>query len=199
MRIRGANIAAGLAGLAVVATTACSPSLQEPSSQPPGAGDTDQKIAAPGKAASQQSPSSKSDKNACTVDDISVTGTPGSEPIVKPAKKCAAPAKVLTKSLDAGNGPAAKKGDTVEVNYVAVGVTSGKKGSSWPSGKPKTITVGSGQVPKGWDDALVGLKPGGRELVVLPPKDGAADPKASALGVTGNEPVALVIGVAKVS
>lgn len=201
MRIRGATIAAGLV---VVATTACSPSLQQPSDQPPGAGDTEQRVPAPGNASMQQSPSqagnnsSQPGSKVCTLADVKVSGAPGTEPSIK-TTKCAAPAKVLAKSLGAGSGPAVKKGDSVQVNYVAQGVTSGKKASSWPSGKPKTINVGAGQVPKGWDDALVGMKAGGRKLVVLPPKQGAADPKASALGITGNEPVALVIGLAKIS
>ena len=81
-----------------------------------------------------------------------------------------------------GSGLTAAAGDTVTFNYVGYKYDSTKpdgKGtkiqSSADAGAPKTGTVGVGALPggglpvaSGWDQALLGMQPGGKRTVVLP-------------------------------
>lgn len=81
-----------------------------------------------------------------------------------------------------GSGLTAAAGDTVTFHYVGYLYDSTKadgKGtkiqSSVDAGAPKTGTVGVGALPggslpvsPGWDQALLGMRPGGKRTVVLP-------------------------------
>ncbi len=82
----------------------------------------------------------------------------------------AAPTKLVTKDLIVGTGPAAKSGSQVTVNYVGVLYKGGKEfDSSWKTGKPfGPFPLGQGQVIKGWDQGLVGMKVGGRRMLIIP-------------------------------
>lgn len=194
MRIRGKNVVS-CAVAAVVAVTlgACSPSREQPSDLPPGA-EPELAISAPSSSAQPEEGHGE-----CTIDDFKVQGASGNEPTIVVPEGCAAPTKVLSKILDKGSGPAVKKGDTVSVNYVIVGFTGGKKASSWSSkteSEPQKIeSVGDRNVVPGWDDALVGMKEGGRKLVVLPPEQGAAAEGADELGFDEDDTLVLVIGL----
>ena len=44
--------------------------------------------------------------------------------------------------------------------------------SSYERRSPLSFKVGVGQVIKGWDEALLGMKIGGRRLLVIPPELG---------------------------
>ena len=79
------------------------------------------------------------------------------------------PAKLETKDLIVGTGPEAKSGDAVTVNYVGVLYKNGKKfNASWETGKPFPFTLGKGEVIKGWDQGIVGMKVGGRRELIIP-------------------------------
>ncbi len=82
----------------------------------------------------------------------------------------AAPTKLITKDLIVGTGPAAKSGGQVTVNYVGVLYKGGKEfDSSWKTGKPfGPFPLGQSQVIKGWDQGLVGMKVGGRRMLIIP-------------------------------
>ncbi len=67
-----------------------------------------------------------------------------------------------------GTGAAAKTGDIVTVNYVGT-FTDGKKfDSSYDRNQPFSFKLGAGQVIKGWDQGLVGMKVGGKRRLVIP-------------------------------
>ncbi len=68
-----------------------------------------------------------------------------------------------------GTGPAAKKGDTVTVNYVGTLMNGKQFDSSYSRNQPFTFTIGAGQVIKGWDLGVVGMKVGGKRKLVIPP------------------------------
>lgn len=71
-----------------------------------------------------------------------------------------------------GTGQEAKDGDTVEVHYTGM-FTDGKKfDSSKDRGQPMTIKLGSGQVIKGFDYGILGMKVGGTRKVTIPPEMG---------------------------
>lgn len=96
------------------------------------------------------------------------TGALSKEPTVTPPSG-PPPAKLETKELIVGTGPEAKAGDSVTVNYVGVLYKDGKKfNASWETGKPFTFTLGKGEVIKGWDQGIVGMKVGGRRELIIP-------------------------------
>lgn len=71
-----------------------------------------------------------------------------------------------------GTGKAVQKGDTVEINYVGT-LTNGKKfDASADHGGPFTTKIGVGQVIKGWDEGVIGMKVGGKRKLVIPPSLG---------------------------
>jgi len=96
------------------------------------------------------------------------SGALSKEPTVTPPSG-PPPAKLETKELIVGTGPEAKAGDSVTVNYVGVLYKDGKKfNASWETGKPFTFTLGKGEVIKGWDQGIVGMKVGGRRELIIP-------------------------------
>ena len=71
-----------------------------------------------------------------------------------------------------GEGAAAKAGQTAVVHYTGW-LPNGKKfDSSLDAGQPFDFLIGAGQVIKGWDEGLVGMKPGGVRKLIVPPELG---------------------------
>lgn len=70
--------------------------------------------------------------------------------------------------IKAGAGPTAEKGQKVTVNYTGW-LTNGKKfDSSVDAGRPFPFTLGAGQVIKGWDEGVAGMKVGGKRQLKIP-------------------------------
>ena len=70
--------------------------------------------------------------------------------------------------LKEGTGEEAKKGDVVTVHYTGT-LKDGKKfDSSVDRGKPFTVQIGVGQVIKGWDEGIPGMKVGGKRKLIIP-------------------------------
>jgi FKBP-type peptidyl-prolyl cis-trans isomerase len=94
--------------------------------------------------------------------------------LVASAKAAAAPPADLPpekpldiKTLVAGTGPAAKAGDSISVDYIGTLADSGKEFDR-SKGKPFTLKLGAGQVIKGWDQGLVGMKQGEKRKLTIP-------------------------------
>lgn len=68
-----------------------------------------------------------------------------------------------------GSGPAARKGSRVEMRYIGK-LANGKVFDSNKSGKPFSFQLGKGEVIKGWDIGLEGIKVGGQRRLVIPAK-----------------------------
>ncbi len=90
------------------------------------------------------------------------------EPKVTPPSG-SAPSKLVVKDLIKGTGSEAKAGESVTVNYVGVLFHGGKEfDASWKRSEPFTFTLGQGQVIKGWDQGVAGMKVGGRRELIIP-------------------------------
>ena len=80
------------------------------------------------------------------------------------------PDKLVKEDIVRGKGKAAKKGDDVEMQYVGVLYDGGTEfDASWNSGQPFPFKLGNGDVIKGWDQGIVGMKEGGRRKLIIPP------------------------------
>ncbi len=70
--------------------------------------------------------------------------------------------------LRPGSGDEAKTGRDVTVHYTGW-LTDGRKfDSSRDRGEPFTFGLGRGQVIRGWDEGVAGMKVGGRRKLIIP-------------------------------
>ncbi|MBL7714240.1 MAG: FKBP-type peptidyl-prolyl cis-trans isomerase [Bdellovibrionales bacterium] len=71
--------------------------------------------------------------------------------------------------LKEGNGPSAREGDTLVVNYRMILTSNGKViDSSFDRGQPFKFTLGDGQVIRGWDRGLAGIRKGEKRKIFIP-------------------------------
>ncbi len=72
--------------------------------------------------------------------------------------------------IKVGAGDVAKDGDHVKVHYTGW-LASGKKfDSSVDANQPYEFTLGKGEVIKGWDEGVAGMKVGGKRQLRIPPE-----------------------------
>ena len=68
-----------------------------------------------------------------------------------------------------GTGKVAKEGDGVRVHYTGWLTTGKKFDSSVDAGRPFRFVLGNGEVIKGWDEGVAGMKVGGKRQLRIPP------------------------------
>lgn len=74
--------------------------------------------------------------------------------------------------IEAGTGQEVKSGDTVVIHYKGTLTDGTKFDSSYDRGTPFETQIGVGQVIKGWDEGVVGMKVGGKRKLTIPPDMG---------------------------
>ena len=80
-----------------------------------------------------------------------------------------APADLVIEDLALGDGPEAKPGDSISAHYVGVAHSTGEEfDASWNRGSALDFRLGVGEVIKGWDLGIVGMKVGGRRKLIIP-------------------------------
>jgi peptidylprolyl isomerase len=103
------------------------------------------------------------------------------------------PGELVIEDIEIGEGAEATSGSTVDVHYVGHGWSTRRQfDASWDRGESFSFDLGAGQVIKGWDQGVAGMRVGGRRRIVIPPK--LAYGKAGAGGVIGpNETLVFVV------
>ncbi|HUB76457.1 MAG TPA: FKBP-type peptidyl-prolyl cis-trans isomerase [Solirubrobacteraceae bacterium] len=116
----------------------------------------------------------------------------------------AAPKQLVIKNIITGTGAVAKAGDEITVDYVGALYSNGHVfDASWSHGGPKGVPfqfkLGVGDVIKGWDQGVVGMRVGGRRELIIPPSL-AYGASGSAPSIPGNATLIFIVdllGVAK--
>ncbi|MFZ1735990.1 MAG: FKBP-type peptidyl-prolyl cis-trans isomerase [Candidatus Moraniibacteriota bacterium] len=89
----------------------------------------------------------------------------------QPAKDVVSELKIETTQEGTGER-AVKSGDTISVHYTGRLTDGTKFDSSVDRGTPFTFTIGAGQVIKGWDEGLLGMKVGEKRTLTIPADKG---------------------------
>jgi FKBP-type peptidyl-prolyl cis-trans isomerase len=81
-------------------------------------------------------------------------------------------AQLLVKDEVLGGGEVATVGSRVVVHYTGKFADGNVFDSSVTRNEPFQFVLGSGQVIKGWDEGIVGMRVGGKRLLQIPPELG---------------------------
>jgi FKBP-type peptidyl-prolyl cis-trans isomerase len=87
-------------------------------------------------------------------------------------KEIVTPSGLKYTDLKTGAGAEAKAGDAVQVHYTGWLVDGTKFDSSRDSNRPFRFKLGAGQVIKGWDEGVAGMRVGGKRKLIIPPELG---------------------------
>lgn len=133
----------------------------------------------------------------CTVEDIGVTGDPGSKPTITVPDTCAPPAELLSKDLVVGSGTEVVLGSTVQTHYDLVTWSDKQElDASWLRGQTFPLeNVGQAPVIDGWNEGVVGMREGGRRLLVIPPDKAYGQ---GGRGIAPNETLVFVVDAVQV-
>jgi len=70
--------------------------------------------------------------------------------------------------ISSGEGPEARAGQTVDVHYTGWLENGTKFDSSKDRNEPFRFSLGAGQVIRGWDEGVAGMKVGGKRKLTIP-------------------------------
>jgi peptidylprolyl isomerase len=129
---------------------------------------------------------------------VKIGGSLKSKPTITVKPGETPPTKLISEDLHEGTGAEAKSGDQVTVDYVGANFADGKQfDASWDRHQTFPFQLGGGQVIPGWDQGVVGMKVGGRRLLIIPPSLGYG---AQANGpIVANETLIFVVDLRAVS
>jgi peptidylprolyl isomerase len=189
MRITGKVKVFAMAAASAAALSACG------QGEPPAASSA---TPAAGSSSAPSTTGSKTFDRECTADDIQVSGEANKRPTITIPDTCAPPKQLVTKDLVAGTGLEAQPGATVQTHYLLVTWSDRKElDSSWDRGQPFPLeNVGNAPVIKGWNEGMIGIKEGGRRLLVIPPDKGYG---RGGRGIKPNETLVFVVDAVQVA
>jgi peptidylprolyl isomerase len=103
------------------------------------------------------------------------------------------PADLVVEDLVVGEGEEARSGQQVSVHYVGVAWSTGSQfDASWDRDEPFGFGLGAGQVIRGWDQGVAGMRPGGRRRLTIPPHLGYGERGAGGV-IKGGETLVFVV------
>jgi peptidylprolyl isomerase len=83
------------------------------------------------------------------------------------------PTQLVVVNKKTGSGATAKAGDEVSVHYVGILYkTKELFDANWGKDEPFSFNLGAGEVIKGWDQGVQGMKVGGQRELLIPPSLG---------------------------
>ena len=77
-----------------------------------------------------------------------------------------------SQDLEIGDGPEIQVGDIASMHYTGWLEDGTKFDSSLDRGRPFELILGAGDVIKGWDEGVAGMKVGGKRKLTIPPELG---------------------------
>ena len=77
---------------------------------------------------------------------------------------------LISEDLQVGTGAEARTGARVRVHYTGRLVDGKQFDSSVDRGEPFGFRLGAGEVIKGWDQGVAGMKVGGKRKLTIPPE-----------------------------
>ena len=93
-----------------------------------------------------------------------------------PGKMSELPSGLKYTDTNVGTGAEATSGHKVSVHYTGWLYNNGAKGAKFDSsldrGQPFSFALGAGQVIRGWDEGVDGMKIGGKRTLIIPPELG---------------------------
>ena len=78
------------------------------------------------------------------------------------------PSSLETEEIVVGTGATAVSGDTLTVHYIGSFLDGRVFENSYSLGRPYTFRLGAGQVIRGWDQGIPGMKVGGKRRLTIP-------------------------------
>jgi peptidylprolyl isomerase len=107
------------------------------------------------------------------------------------------PTQLVIKDIVKGTGPKAKRGDTLTMQYVGNSWSTGEQfDASWDRGQAFPFQLGAGMVIPGWDQGMVGMRKGGRRLLIIPPDMGYGPQGSGPIGP--NETLVFAVDLEKI-
>ena len=88
------------------------------------------------------------------------------------AKEISMPSGLKYVDLKVGDGQIAETGMTAQVHYTGWLTDGTKFDSSVDRGQPFSFKLGAGQVIRGWDEGVKGMRVGGKRKLTIPPDMG---------------------------
>jgi peptidylprolyl isomerase len=103
------------------------------------------------------------------------------------------PFRLVKEDIVRGRGARAKLGDNLTVHYVGIAFSSGEEfDASWNTGQPFSFQLG-GPVIEGWNKGVVGMRPGGRRMLTIPPELGYGQQGTADGSIAPNETLVFVV------
>jgi len=151
-----------------------------------------------GESAATATPAETPTPSPANIDEIAagITKNTKKEPkIVTP--KGDPPTELVIRDIVKGKGPKAKAGEKLTMDYTGYSWSNGQKfDASWDRKQHFPFQLGAGMVIPGWDQGMVGMKEGGRRLLIIPPDLGYGPQGSGPIGP--NETLVFAVDLRKI-
>lgn len=104
------------------------------------------------------------------------------------------PTELVTNDIVVGEGDEVASGDFLIMKYVGVLYSTGIQfDASWDRDQPFPVVIGEGNVIQGWDDGIVGMAPGGRRELIIPPEQAYGEGGSGSGSIGPNETLVFIV------
>lgn len=111
----------------------------------------------------------------------------------------APPTDLVVEDIEVGEGAEATAGSRPVMHYVGVSWSTGREfDASWNRGDTFSFVLGRGQVIRGWDEGVQGMRVGGRRKLTIPPDKGYGARGAGGV-IAPNETLVFVVDLVDVN